>query len=549
MPRGRPRLDADVKHQHVQESRKRYEEQNSEKRREDARLRMQRKRAQIAAADFHTRLKYRERSASHSEKYRDRKSVEERKERCARNAVNKQARRLEEEQLRRDHKAIDKPQQRKAPIAIRGVPLKAAKWRAASPATPTPTPRRHATIPALVAEGKDDPSEDNSNEESTPHRLEAPVWPIRASQPVQCQWCHAEDCCGCACMCDESSEWIQHEGGHFFPTCEKCELLLSLSMSTPYGVLLCTPKYKPDPGHEDRLKHTGGFFAIDCDDWKGVMTSEETYLKMKENYPDVSTFYAPTWFLFHKHWVLECTEYHNHEIRVPQQRPVTPSSSPPSSPPSSPSTLSESTVSRAPSPTPAPSSEPTKKAMKTRHKLKSVTPKGEQVVKGDSHGLSKEDLAHLAAFRPPPVPLSPERANQQFARTLGPKALIRDDPRRAIHAAPMLYAVEGHRRFFQKRDQAILCLKGTPGAELAFSRDVSELFDFLASIADEKTQWRERAPVKATNTLYGVSGHKRVFIGRDRAVAVLTHTPGAELVFSSDEDEFWDLLAAANRTT
>ncbi|KAJ7749077.1 hypothetical protein DFH07DRAFT_775546 [Mycena maculata] len=426
MPRDRPRLDTDVKHQHVQELSKHYEEQNSEKRREDARLRMQQK------------------------------SVEERKEGCARNAVNKQARRLEEEQLRRDHKAIDKPQQRKAPITIRGVPLKAAKWRAASPTTPPPTPRRCATIPALVAEGKDDPSKDDSDEESTPCRLEVPAWPIHTSQLVQCQWCHAEDCCGCACMCDESSEWIQHEGSHFFPTCEKCELLLSLSMSTPYGVLLCTPEYKLDPGHEDRLKHTGGFFAIDCDDWKGVMTSEETYLKMKENYPNAFTFYAPTWLLFHKRWVLECSEYHNHEIQVPQWLPVRPSSSPPSSPPSSPSTLSESTASRAPSPAPAPSSEPTKKAMKTRRKLKSVMPKGEQVVKGDSHGLSKEDLAHLAAFRPPPVPLSPERANQQFTCTLGPKALI-------------------------YRDCAITVLTNMPGAELVFSSDEDELWDLLAA--------------------------------------------------------------------
>ncbi|KAJ7736217.1 hypothetical protein DFH07DRAFT_779765 [Mycena maculata] len=383
------------------------------------------KRAQIAAADFHTRLKYWER-----------KSAEERKERCARNAVNRQARRLEEQQLRKGHTAMAKPQQRPAPFAIHGAPLKAAKCCSALPTTPTPTPRRCATIPAVVAAGKDDPSEDESDEERTPRRLEAPAWPIQGSRPVPCQWCHAEDCCGCACMCDESSEWIQHEGSHFFPTCEKCELLsLSLfSMSTPYGVLLCTPEYKPDPGHEDRLN---GFFAIDCDDWKGVMTSEETYLKMKENYPDVFTFYAPTWFLFHKRWVLECSEYHNHEIQV---------SSPPSSPPSLPSTLSESTASRALSPTLAPFSEPTKKTMKTPRKLKSVVSKDERVVKGHNHGLSKEDLA---AFRPPPVPLSPEHANQQFTCALGPKALIHDDPRWAIHAAPMLYVVEGHCQFFQ----------------------------------------------------------------------------------------------------
>ncbi|KAJ7770872.1 hypothetical protein DFH07DRAFT_953869 [Mycena maculata] len=259
---------------------------------------------------------------------------------------------------------------------------------------------------------------------------------------------------------------------------------------------------------------------------------------MKENYPDALTFYAPTWFLFHKHWVPECTEYHNHEIQV---------SSPPSSPLSSPSTLSESTASRAPSPTLAPFSEPTKKTMKTPRKLKSVASKDERVVKGHNHGLSKEDLAHLAAFRPPPVPLSPERANQQFARALGLKALIRDDPCWAIHAAPMLYMVEGHAGSFRKGAFSYPSFFGyfADWTELAFIRDASELFDFLASIADEKTQRQESAPFIAMNTLYGVSGHKRV----DRAVAVLTRTPGAELVFSSDEEEFWDLLATANHTT
>ncbi|KAJ7770871.1 hypothetical protein DFH07DRAFT_953868 [Mycena maculata] len=156
MPRGPPRLDVDVKLKHVQQSRKRYEEQ----------------------------LKYRERSAMHSEKYRDRKAAEERRERSARNAVNKPARELEEQQLRKDHKAMAKPQQRPAPITIRGAPLKAAKWHAASPTTPTPTPRRRTAIPAVVTASKDDPSEDESDEESTRCRLEAPAWPKRASRPV-----------------------------------------------------------------------------------------------------------------------------------------------------------------------------------------------------------------------------------------------------------------------------------------------------------------------------------------------------------------------------
>ncbi|KAJ7756082.1 hypothetical protein DFH07DRAFT_773275 [Mycena maculata] len=77
MPVGRPRLKPEVKAQHVQESRKRYEDQqvsnlNADKRREAARLRMQRKRAAIEVSDFHTRRKYREKVAVNSEIYRAR---------------------------------------------------------------------------------------------------------------------------------------------------------------------------------------------------------------------------------------------------------------------------------------------------------------------------------------------------------------------------------------------------------------------------------------------------------------------------------------------
>jgi rubredoxin len=44
----------------------------------------------------------------------------------------------------------------------------------------------------------------------------------------------------------------------------------------PYetGVLLCTPVYAPDPGHEDQDTHTGGYFAVVHDEWKGVVTSQ-----------------------------------------------------------------------------------------------------------------------------------------------------------------------------------------------------------------------------------------------------------------------------------
>jgi hypothetical protein len=49
-----------------------------------------------------------------------------------------------------------------------------------------------------------------------------------------------------------------------------------------HGVLLCTPIYKPDLGHEDKDTHTGGFFAVIHNDWKGVVTSEYAFFFLIE---------------------------------------------------------------------------------------------------------------------------------------------------------------------------------------------------------------------------------------------------------------------------
>ncbi|KAJ7736989.1 hypothetical protein DFH07DRAFT_779524 [Mycena maculata] len=195
MPVGRPRLKPEVKAQHVQESRKRYEDQqvsnlNADKRREAARLRMQRKRAAIAASDFHTRRKYREKVAVNSEIYRARKRQVEVEQNRAAAAVKQKKRGLELNELRKKHPAVP----RKAP----------------SPAIVAPTAGKtqHLHTPWLP---------------SPAMPLPAPVWPVRILCAPRCPHCFAEECIGCACMCEASPEWIEHEGGHFFPTCEFCE--------------------------------------------------------------------------------------------------------------------------------------------------------------------------------------------------------------------------------------------------------------------------------------------------------------------------------------
>ncbi|KAJ7815080.1 hypothetical protein B0H14DRAFT_3476487 [Mycena olivaceomarginata] len=223
MPRGRPRLDPDVKTQNLAESRKHYEEKNIERRRETAKLRMQRKRAEIAASDNSTRRKYLGQAASNSERYRDRKHAQEREEQRAADAVIKKARTRKKVELRKKHKPLPKsppPVAKPPPKLLPTIAKPPHRRRAPSPITPTPAPRRPATLVsnahAAVGEHDNRSMDDESDEE---HPIEAPIWPTRAHRPQRCPRCYQEDCVGCACLCSESDEWFDHPGGHYFPTC------------------------------------------------------------------------------------------------------------------------------------------------------------------------------------------------------------------------------------------------------------------------------------------------------------------------------------------
>ncbi|KAJ7834642.1 hypothetical protein B0H14DRAFT_3709244 [Mycena olivaceomarginata] len=352
MPRGRRPLDPDVKQQRREESLRRYNEKNAGKLREAARLRMQRYRATIATSDIFTQRKYSEKAALASERYRDRKREEERAERRAADAIIKRARGIEKDMLRRKHSKPSKIKPPPPPLAQLPPPPTAkppqavSKRRALSPIIPTPAPRR-ATVICMPAVAIVDSSDAESYDEREHHPPELPIWPARTSRPQRCPHCYQEDC------------------------------------------------YAPDPGHEDRYKHPGPFYAVVCKDWRGVVTSKASRSRMMELYPDAYTWEASPWWTFDRRWTLDCAEYHEHEgERAVADEPICPAT-PDSREPSSPSTLSESTAWHAPSPAPP---------------------------------FSTEELAHLASFRPGPGPTSSARLTQQFTRVLGPQAAVPGKP-------------------------------------------------------------------------------------------------------------------------
>ncbi|KAJ6476161.1 hypothetical protein C8R45DRAFT_1009011, partial [Mycena sanguinolenta] len=170
MPPGRPRLDPDTKLQHVQESRRRYEEKNAVQRREAARLRMQKHRTDIVNSDIITRRRYSIKASIAARRYRSRKHEEERTRQRLADAVTRHARN-EAHGLRERHKT-----------AAKASPAPVAKPCAASDNTP----------------------------------VLSPSCQLRRS----CPHCFGEDHRHqCTCVGSDSDEAFDHNDGHFFPTC------------------------------------------------------------------------------------------------------------------------------------------------------------------------------------------------------------------------------------------------------------------------------------------------------------------------------------------
>ncbi|KAJ7610366.1 hypothetical protein FB45DRAFT_1037938 [Roridomyces roridus] len=200
MPRGRPRLEPQVKLEHLQQSRKDYEEKNVDLRRRKARERMQRTRARVAQ-DPIAHSKAKQKAAEHSDDYRYRKSEAQRAAHCRASRVQNKLKQQVKQDLYEKHlpARIDREQAAVAAVAA------------------VPPPPRERTISALAASD----SEDESDDYMLP-KLDAPRWPERPLRSPRCRHCFAEDCIGCACLCEASDEWVEHEGGHFFLTCQHC---------------------------------------------------------------------------------------------------------------------------------------------------------------------------------------------------------------------------------------------------------------------------------------------------------------------------------------
>ncbi|KAJ7834694.1 hypothetical protein B0H14DRAFT_2590719 [Mycena olivaceomarginata] len=234
MPAGRPPLDPEIKHQHRQESLKRYAAKNADVLRGKAKARMSVVRAKIAEMDWKEKKLHRTRVAEDSERYRDRQDQKERKKRKYREAVKTNKRHVERSILREAHglpplpqdpngpraprrgEAIQNPRRERAPRSDTGM----KGWKAFHRPQP----------PTTLPEPNHNDAHTTSDNSSTRRAATPPIYEggltasTRAVAPSKCPECDCEGCPGCICMCPVSTEWIEHADGegHFFPTCIEC---------------------------------------------------------------------------------------------------------------------------------------------------------------------------------------------------------------------------------------------------------------------------------------------------------------------------------------
>ncbi|KAF8203392.1 hypothetical protein K438DRAFT_1757722 [Mycena galopus ATCC 62051] len=462
MPGGRKPLDPETKLQHRRLSSALYEAKNAGKRREGAKMRMRRHREAMSNADHHTRREYRAQVAEHSENYRRRKLEEELVNSRSAGAVKLRARKLDAEHLRASHQSAATPSLTPQPKpSCKRLPV--ARRASSSQEMPLPSSKRDGT------------SGDGSGEDS-----------------------------------DASNAPYRQSDKPFFPPASLHELR-SVGHAKPAACMTARRTFVGKPlSHEDRFSHNT-FFAIIHEDWMGVVTSDNTIVRMLNAYPKARTFRATTWSRFEELWNLDCTEYHEHPNAVP-----TPAS-------------------KMPSP-------------RNKGELPTEDARNRELV------VKANIQRNLGRTRPPAVPIDAARADAMFTRVLGPQAAAPSLPAlasriaatsRAVapNAAPM--SVSELAEGFARRPGTVPISRRERVAVItALNRDspsTAGLADAIAAMAIGESTPRISPDAELPERDWARNARTSPPI-LERAVAVLKATPGAALAFSSDEDELLHFL-------
>ncbi|KAJ7832529.1 hypothetical protein B0H14DRAFT_2591981 [Mycena olivaceomarginata] len=509
MPARQALLDEETRQQLRAASRRRYEEKNKERRREAAKIRMQGVML-LPHTSLMTHLLLASELALQHQIISPGASIERRRQLTRRttaigelDAAQREQRRIADAETRRARKQEARALKRKHAAAR--IPAPHAKLTTPrKPAKTAPSKSKPAPAPSASHRRPTPPEQEEDTEDGEDAVLRGLC---TALQSATVQGLRARRLPGMRLHVRGVNAVVRPPRWPFLPRLQemRCDRLPWMCINLPppfsmpfgalpydHGVLLCIPIYSPDAGHEDRYTHTGGLFAVVHENFKGVVTSDirASLTRTLTKYPGARTFNASTWSELDRRWTFDCTEYHEHQgetrevrarhaLRVRQQR------------------------------------------RNEEHHFKLVALAEAIRVEEEEERRVKEEMDFLAATRPPPVPLSPQRARQLFDRVLGagagtpPFALRKGPPPQTPPSAETLLE-EAHRRTSR--------LQGLP------------------AYSDVQVSGEGEAP-----GLYAVhaGSYNRVFNDRARAVEVLRGTPNAELAFIGDEQRLWQFLDGA----
>ncbi|KAJ7066289.1 hypothetical protein C8F01DRAFT_1079918 [Mycena amicta] len=452
MPRGRPPLDPATRQQRREETHARYNDKSDKKR------------AAIAASDVKTQADYRAQAREASERYRYRKAARERKELRAAQATSNQARNLEQDILRAKHKPLQPP-----PHPAQSLPR---TTKAMIPSTPAPS-RSLSSIAYDLSDAEDD-EDDNGQQHS-----DGSIWLGRTLHAQRCPHCYDEGCVGC--------RFSALLGTCDFRALAICKRVwLGLLPHAPMPVLLCRPIYALDL-RETRENHPGPFYAVICQDFRGVVGTRDSLRAILKTYPEAQTWIAPDWTTFDRRWTLDCTEYHYHDDDEPDIEPERSSlsslelpsslssmSSPPWSlsslhptpPPSRPATPVPKRVGRSDSPPPPPPV-PTAPLSGSNTLLRE-----RQKQRARDEEMARIFSEEWACTHLPPAPPARTPSPLWESTTSGGSGAP-SSPRK-------IYAVTGGNRLFKRKSRALAAWRAaSDDADLLVTHAEDEALDFL----------------------------------------------------------------------
>ncbi|KAJ7816824.1 hypothetical protein B0H13DRAFT_2380135 [Mycena leptocephala] len=245
-------------------------------------------------------------------------------------------------------------------------------------------------------------------------------------------------------------------------------------MSVP--TFVCTPVFLPDPGHEDKAKHSASkdtwFYGVISKDWKGIVTSMESVDKLKAQDPDAHVLKARTWEEIQRLWDADCMDKHFHEGRPALPVVDIVSDSTLSRPASRAASPTKGSVSRAASPTKGarrPPS-PTKARMAAGQKV------GIQFWIPPFHAANHKPPCQSATFGPVDSANDTVSIAAKFEAWSGVKK---------ADSQPLMFGVSGTNRIFHDRYRALAAFLETPGAELFFTYDEDAVLEFIEREAAE----------------------------------------------------------------